>query len=176
MIRSAVFSLRNRILALVFFVLLPSLALVIYTTSKERGREIAESRQNVFHLARLASLEEQRLIEDTRELLVVISGYRAIREHDPVEASQDLAAIIAAFPRYTNFGVADADGMMWASALPMARPVDISDRDYFQRAVLNKGLGIGGFQIGRVTGVPGLNLGYPILSDWGTWKWWCSPP
>ena len=167
MIRSALFSLRNRILALVFFVLLPSLALVLYTTSKERAREIAESRQNVFHLARLASLEEQRLIEDTRELLVVISGYRAIREHDPVEASQDLAALIAAFPRYTNFGVADADGMMWASALPMPRPVDISDRDYFQRAVLNKGLGIGGFQIGRVTGVPGLNLGYPILSDSG---------
>jgi hypothetical protein len=170
MFRSSLFSLRNRILALIFFVLLPSLVLVIYTTSHERNREIAESRENVFHLARLASLEEQRLIEETRELLVVISGYRSIREHDAKNANRDLASLLSGFPRYTNFGVAGPDGLMWASALPMPRPVDISDRDYFQRAVLNKGLGIGGFQIGRVTGVPGINLGYPIFNDAGEIK------
>ncbi len=61
------------------------------------------------------------------------------------------------------WALSGSDGSLFCSAVPFLGPIDLSDRRYFQDALQSGGLSIGEFQIGRVTGRPGVNLGYPAI-------------
>lgn len=65
--------------------------------------------------------------------------------------------------RYTAFGAAHADGVLFCLSVPNARPVNVADRAYFQRAIRFRGLGIGDYQVGRVSGKESVNLAHPLF-------------
>jgi hypothetical protein len=70
-------------------------------------------------------------------------------------------------PRYASAGVATLDGDIVCSDVPLASPVNITDRPYFQRAVETRGFGVGEYQIGRVSHRQSINFGYPLLDKEG---------
>ena len=78
-----------------------------------------------------------------------------------------LAEMLAASPMYVNLGVAEPDGDLSCSAVPLQSSVNVSDRLYFRRAMETRRFAIGDYQIGRVTLIPSLNYGYPVLGDEG---------
>lgn len=63
--------------------------------------------------------------------------------------------------------VVGVEGDMTCSALPHDPAANLADRAYFQRALLNQRFAVGDFQVGRVTGQPSINFGYPLLDDEG---------
>ena len=63
---------------------------------------------------------------------------------------------------YTNFGVAAPDGLVWGSVVPMRSPVRVNDRPYFIRAIDAGETVLGGFQIGRLAGLPSIVGASPI--------------
>ena len=78
-----------------------------------------------------------------------------------------LRTLFADYPRYANLGVIKTNGDVAASALPLTNTVNLADRSFFQRALATRDLSIGDYQVGRITGKPSFNLGYPVFDPSG---------
>ena len=160
-------NLSVRVLFLVIVAVLPAVGLLILTASEQRNQAIAAAQADVQRLANLAAADQGRLIESTRQLLVVLARLPEVRaERGACDGL--LADLHAEFPVYANLGVIAPDGRLVCSAVKPSSPVNLSDRAYFQEAVASRAFAVGEYQIGRVTGKPALNCGYPMLDGAGT--------
>lgn len=165
--RRRVFSLRARLLGLIALVLLPCLGLVLYTQADERKAAIAAINNDATRLVRIASSNQAAQIEAARYLLVALAQLPQLRSEDMAACNAFLAAMMRAYPLYLNLGVADAEGNLRCSAVPMPSPVKVADRSYFKRALETRRFAVGDYQIGRITGIPSINYAYPMLDGMG---------
>jgi signal transduction histidine kinase len=160
-------SLRFRLVLLVILASLPPVALTLRIARQDRQRQAAALRQRSHDMIQLAARNEDEMIAATRQLL------RAVAESSQVQSAQWdactrlLRTLSADYPRYANLGVIRTNGEVAASAVPMAGPVNLADRSFFQRALATRDLSIGNYQVGRITGKPSVNLGYPVLDPSG---------
>jgi predicted ester cyclase len=167
MIRSLWKNLRVRFLLMVLLAVLPALGLLIYTADEQRDQAVADAREESSRLANLAAAEEGRLIEGTRQLLVVLARLPEVRNGGGDACNALMADLLADFPQYANLGAIATDGRLICSGIPTSAATNLSDRTYFQNALERKAFAVGEFQIGRVTGVATLNAGYPVLDENG---------
>lgn len=155
-------SLRSSILLAVLITIVPVLALSFYHATGIKHQQRADRRAEALRLAEQATAGLGRYIEGTRQLLVALARDPAVRSLRVPEATLRLRELQATSPLFANLILAAADGTVLASALPQPGPVNITDRTYFQRLQHNRRLGLGEYQIGRITGRPVLNLACPL--------------
>jgi signal transduction histidine kinase len=160
-------SLRLRVLLLVAVALLPALAILTYSTIEQRQEGERSAREEALRLAQLVAADNSRLVEGARQLLGAIAQFPPVRAAPAPGCDEALETLLAEFPSYGNFGVADANGDVVCSALPLASSVNVADRAYFRLAVQTRSFAVGEYQIGRITGRPGVNFGYPITEGTG---------
>ena len=160
-------SLRLRLLVLVMLVLLPWLALVLYTQAEERRGAIAHVNSDEMRLIGIVTSNQAAQIEAARQLLTAIAHLPQLQGEDSAACRELLAEMLAASPMYVNLGVAQPDGNLSCSAVPLQSAVNVSDRMYFRRAMETRRFAIGDYQIGRVTLLPALNYAYPVLGGGG---------
>jgi diguanylate cyclase (GGDEF)-like protein len=157
------FGLRARLLLLVLFAIIPAFGLIGYTAFTQFERNSEHVNEDSMTLVRLTAREQERLIADANHLLIALSEVPELRTRRTAAAcSQLLARLHKSFMVYTNIGVADLKGDIFCNSRPMPGPINIVDRSYYRRAILLKGFGVGDYQIGRVTGKPAINFGYPV--------------
>jgi signal transduction histidine kinase/HAMP domain-containing protein len=161
-------SLRIRLIQLVLLALLPALGLIIYGAREQRQDAAAFAENEALRLARILSASHQRLIDSTGHLLVALARIPEIRSSERAGCIRLLADLIQEYPPYSNLAVADIHGEMFCQARSPQSSTNISDRGYFQRALRERNLSVGEYQIGRATGKGGLNLGYPVFDQRGT--------
>jgi diguanylate cyclase (GGDEF)-like protein len=160
--------LRAQLLALVVIAVIPAFGLLGYDAVTERRESVAQAERDATNLARLAAREHTRLLAGVRQLLLSLSKSSDIgTPRSPGACHQLLADVLKLYPYYNNIGVAAADGTVYCSALPFSRPVSIADRAYFRRALETRGVGVGEYQVGRITKMPAINLGQAILDEAG---------
>lgn len=165
--RSSV-GLRARLLWLVLAAVLPAFGLIVHTVIVQREQAAMSAEEGAMNLVRLAAREQSQLIASTRQLLMSVAQLPSVRAPGAASACrQALAHLLKPYPYYTNFGVAAPDGSIYCSALPLTQPVNIADRSYFQRAVQSRDFGVGDYQVGRITGIPAINLGYSVMGETG---------
>ncbi|MEW5958880.1 MAG: PAS domain S-box protein, partial [Chloroflexota bacterium] len=155
-------SLRLRLLLLVLLAVLPALGLMLYTNLEQRRLAAAHAQEDALRLTRLMVVEHERLIENVHQLLITLVQLPVIRAGRLADCQALLANLVHLYPAYTNLGAARPDGEIYCSGLPFSGSVNISDRLYFQQAIKIDGFATGEHQIGRITGKPGLNFGYPL--------------
>lgn len=161
--------LRTRLLLIVFLAVIPGFVLIIHDALLQQQQALAGGRGQARALARRAVVEQERLVRDARSFLVTISELPELRPDAPhATCTATLRALQRAYPRYASIGVATPDGRIVCDSRPLAHPVRIADRSYFKRALKGGGLGIGDYQLGRVTGVYSLNFGYPMRGARGS--------
>jgi steroid delta-isomerase-like uncharacterized protein len=160
-------SLRVRAVLLVLLAVLPALGLLFFTASAERQSARDEAQEDARRFAQLAAADETRLIESTRQLLVVLARFPALRGADPAACDALLADLLAQFPLYANLGSIAPDGNLLCSAAPAQRPTNLGDRSYVQRALATGEFALGEYQIGRITGRASLNAALPVLDGTG---------
>ena len=160
-------SLRVRSVLVVLVAVLPALGLLLYTASAQRDEAVAEAQDDAAQLARLAAADQARLLDGTRQLLRVLTRLPEVRAPGGTACGTLLAALLVDNPLYANLGVIAPDGLLACSAVPTDGPVGLADRDYFRRALQTRDFAVGEYQIGRVSGKPTLNAGYPVLDDAG---------
>jgi len=161
------FGLRFRLLVLVLLSVLPALALTLYTAAEQRKGAAAEVQRDALRLARLASAGQERMIEGSRQLLVMMARLPEVRGDDPAAANAVLADLLRQYPIYLNFGVIEMDGRPFASGLPLPPGINLADRSYFQRATRTGTFAMGEYQIGRITDKASVNFGYPVTGETG---------
>lgn len=78
-----------------------------------------------------------------------------------------LKEFIQKYIQYDNFGVADTNGDVICSAVPLEKPINIADRSYFIDAKETLLFSPGSFRINRITEDPTVSFGYPVLDENG---------
>jgi len=155
-------NLRLRFLLLVLLAVLPAVVLLLLTVSEQRDEAVKKGQANAQQLAGLATADQGRLIESTRQLMTVLALLPEVQEGGTA-CNELFANLLKQFPLYANLGVIGGDGMVTCSGIPTSGPIYLGDRTYFQRAVETKAFVVGEYQTGRITGKPALNCGYPVL-------------
>ena len=163
----AFFSLRYRLLLLVLIAVLPSLWLILHTASEHRRSAALEVQKNALRVVRLASAGQERLIDGAHQLLVVMAQLNEVRGSNPKAAHLILLKLLKQYSAYTNFGVMELNGSLFASAQPVSPKLNLKDRSYFTRALETGDFAMGDYQIGRITNKPTVNFGYPVRDDSG---------
>ena len=161
-------SLRARLLLLVLLVAFPVTLLWGFSALQIRQRALLDAESLVLQVARSAVREHEALVQGARQLLPALAANHEVVALAGPACSREFAALLPQYPFYANFGAMDVDGLIFCSALPFTPPIDSSDRFYFQRAMASGGFAVGEFQIGRITGIPTVNFGYPAFDDDGT--------
>ncbi len=157
-------------LALVLLILVSTLPLGVITikqTQQDRLREIEETKAKFLALVKLLVLREKMLVNQTMIILQSLALSEPIKKMNVEEVNGLLRNILSSHLIYANFGLIGRDGYLLASALPVKEKVFLGDRLYFKRVIQNKGFSVGEYQIGRVTGKPGINFAYPVLDESG---------
>ena len=161
--RFALSSLRVRLLVLVLIALAPALGLMLYTTSVHRRLATAEVRGDALQLVSLAASNLERVTEGAHQLLVALAQLYEVRARDSAECTELFTNLLKQYPMYTNFAAATRDGAVFCSGVPLTRPVNVSDRDWFQRATETRAFAFGNYRVGPITGKASLSFGYPVL-------------
>ena len=159
-------SLRTRLMLLVGFSLLPAIALVSFNAWQARDTAFSRAHADAEKLVKSAVSGQAELISSVRQLLATLAELPEIRHNSP-DCQPVLNRLLALHPRYLNLGVIALDGSVPCSALPLKGGVDLSDRSYFRRALERDDFAVGDYQVGRITGKPSVNFGYPVTDKAG---------
>jgi diguanylate cyclase (GGDEF)-like protein/PAS domain S-box-containing protein len=155
--------LRSRIALLIVLGVLPAFFLVAYLAFAERSRSIAQAEHDTVRLARLAAAKEGALIEAAHQLTIALTFFPAVIRQDAQQCNAYARTLLAGYPQYTNFGVVNREGKIWCSSAPIVSQVNLRDRSYFQAVVRTGEPALGGYQVGRLTGLPSIVYASPLL-------------
>ncbi|MBI4307856.1 MAG: PAS domain-containing protein [Chloroflexi bacterium] len=161
-------NLRVQIAILIVLAVVPILALVVYSAAQEREHDYAAAQQRASRLLHTISVEQKNIIDDTRQLLMLLARVSSVRDAGSATCGAFLADVLKQHSdHYTVLFVASPNGDVVCSATPTQVGSNYSDRSYFQRVVQTGEFAIGDFQIGRVTNKPTMGLAYPVLDESG---------
>ena len=155
-------SLRSRLLLLILLAVLPTLALTVEEQLAARRQATQEALDETIRVAELAAAQQERLVDSARQLLIALALIPAVRDRDRSSCNALFGDLVQKFPRYANLGVAELDGEVVCSGLPIGQKTSIGDRSYFRGALRTGTFALGEYQIGRITRKPGVNVGYPV--------------
>lgn len=145
-----------------FFAVVPSFGLILYTAWDARRAAAIELQAHLLRSTRFVATDHERLVEGVRHLLVGLAQLREVRDRHGETCSATAADLLRQDPIYANLAAAAPDGSLFCSGLPVTRPINVSDRAYFRRALETRGFVAGDYQIGRATLKPTINFAYPV--------------
>ena len=119
--------------------------------------------EDALRLARIASSDQERLTDGARQLLLTLAQLPTVRADDTSLCTAVFAGLVEQYPFYANLGAFGPDGDVFCRGVPLTGPVNAADRAWFQRTVQTRDFAIGDYQIGRITRIPALVHGHPIL-------------
>jgi hypothetical protein len=155
--------LRFRLVLLVVLASLPPVVLTLHMARQDRQRQTAALRQRSQDIVKLSARKEDEMIAGTRQLLRAVAASSQAQLGHWGDCTELLRTLFADYPRYANLGVIKPNGDVPASALPLTNTANLADRAYFQRALSSRAFSIGDYQVGRISGKPTVNFGYPVL-------------
>ena len=168
MLRTIFASLRVRLILLTLVVLVPALGLLVYVAIQERKNSLDEVKSQALYLARLAAAEQSQVVQSTRHLLQHLAQTPEARGETTRSACDEMMARqIKLYSHYHELAVAGSDGIRFCSAMLPGQAIDLSSRIYFRRAVETRDFAVGDYQIGGLSGKPGVSFGYPVLDAGG---------
>ena len=159
-----------RLMLLVAFAMAPVLCFIVFTGFEQREMAMEAARQDAMRVARMAGANHESLIEGAHQLLIALSRIPDVQSGDKKTCDHFFSDLIKKYPSYLNFGMTDALGNIYVSAIPIAHPISASDRSWYQRTRLALDFSVGDYQIGRITHQGTVNFGYPILDSNGNYK------
>jgi PAS domain S-box-containing protein len=145
-------SLRSRIMVLVLVAVVPAFVLVFLAGIEHRRLAAERAREEAMRVARLAASQEEQLLDNVRQLFAVLARLRPVHEDDPKSCSALLADFLAVSPFLSNISGVKPTGDVFCSAVPLTRPINVADRDYYRRAVQTDRFIVGEYAIPRLTG------------------------
>ncbi len=159
--------LRGRLLALVAVTLVPAFCIVLYGGHRERTLALRDAEHRASVLTQQITAAQASAIDNMRTLLAALATIPAI-SRAPYPCPAFLSDYVRHQHRLANIGVMDTTGRLVCSAAkPMQHGLDFSDRPYYRRALARREFALGGYQIGRITGLRTLVAAYPILDARG---------
>lgn len=163
-------SARTRIILLVLLSALPILVLAVYNGFQQRAAAELTERQHLQLIAGLTARRPEQMIEGARQLLFAATADISDLLQDKASCARQVRKIAAQVQGlYRTVGIILPNGDIFCNATtePIKLKVNVKDRDYFQLAMSSGKFAVGGYQIGRFTGLPAINMAQPVLDGSG---------
>jgi diguanylate cyclase (GGDEF)-like protein/PAS domain S-box-containing protein len=156
-------NLQIRLTILVLLVAIPIYGLTYYWSTEERRHALIDTQNEALGQVREISVYQEQLIFHTHQILFALSQLSKVRDLDSRACSTILANLLKQSRDYTAFWAAKPGGEIFASAPPLNRPLNVSDRSYYRVIVQTGNFTIGDYEIGRVSRKPGVAVAYPVF-------------
>ncbi len=159
--------LRTHLLMLIILIFLPVSGLLIFRGYEDRQQSIEDIQSQAHRLIYLFIDEQIHIADNTRHLLEILSQIPAVRNLDLEECNKLLQAVHRYNPRYSTIVAANRDGMIECCAIPLKKPIDVKDRNWFKRISETRKFVIDEFLISKSANKASLPFAYPVLNDSG---------
>ncbi len=159
---SSVGSTRIRLVLVVVLAIVPALGLIYYNARQQRDAVVALAEDDVGRIARLTAVQNTRIFEGARQLLVALAQLPEVRSGDSSRCAEPLGRLLTEYQFYSDLGVASPDGTVLCSAVPLKEPVSVAGRPWFRQAMKTGDFAVGEYEAKSFTGLPALTFGYPI--------------
>ena len=159
--------IRALLFLVVFVVALPAAGIIAHTEFKLRREALDQARRDTQKIIESIEIEQQHLVRGAEQLMTVLAQLPEVRQHDAARTVPILVELRKLHPMYANVLIADRDGTVWASAIPVAGPFNVADRRYFRNALASGHLSSGEYVVSRATATPAFHLGWPLKNDRG---------
>jgi two-component system cell cycle sensor histidine kinase/response regulator CckA len=160
--------IRTWLVLLVLVAVMPGGALLLRGAAIQR--EMLQD-QVTKKLRQTAALAAQRLtatVERAHGAVSAMASLPEIRARDAARCPDIARRVMHAEPEFVNVSVADAEGVVFCTAIPNASgPGRVADRAYFQRAMQRDDAVVGRLVISRVFHRPTLHVAHAVLDGAG---------
>jgi len=163
-------TLRTRLIVLVLLAVAPVVGLMLYSGAEQHRKALAEAETNSTNLAMELTAIQKTQIEKMRQTLITLSQSPQVQQLDAVNSSAIFTKLLKQSEGFSILLACDVSGDVFASAITPDRPINSSDRPWFQRAIETRDFVIGEFQLSRITGKAQINAAYPVIDDEGQVK------
>ncbi len=165
MARFSTLPIRTQLLILAVLLTLPALGIIVYSGLKVRD---SDYRKAVIESQKLADIlvdNQEYLVREARQLGRLLAELPEILSGRGSSVQSLLSNTLKNNPQYQNILLADADGGVWASAIPLdkAKKVSVADRVYFDKAKTTLRFSAGEYAVSRSTGKPTFHIASPLV-------------
>lgn len=155
-------SLRAIAAGVVVLVALPIMLLLAWSAWRLQAAAREDTAVHAQAMAESIARRHSQLVADARGVLTVMAQLPHLVD-DPQYCNGLLRRLLNNRREFQNLGVIGADGRVLCSAMPFPEGLNLGDRSYFRRAFETRNFAAGSYQTGRITGVPGINFGFPVM-------------
>ncbi|MDQ1336218.1 MAG: Histidine kinase, partial [Thermodesulfobacteriota bacterium] len=157
-------SIRVQLLFLVLLSVLPALGIVIYSGVTRLYYDVEDAKGHAQRVLQSLASDHEHAMESTRQLLMTLARLPDVQNLDAPECNKLFRALLKENLLYSTIFAANADGMVFANALPFT-PFSIRERNYFSEILRTKDFAVGEYMIGVASRRPVLPFGYPVLDS-----------
>ena len=158
----------GRVLLLVLIAFLPAVGIYLYANGEIRSLQLANQEQELLRATRETSVEYNRLLEESRVLLSTLAEFPQVNGMQQPECTRILGRVFNQANHLNGIWAIGLDGYVGCGSVQPDGLLYLGDRTYYIRAMNENRHVIGNYQIGRVTGRPGVGSAIPIPAEDGT--------
>lgn len=156
-------SIRTQLIILAILLTLPALGIIVYSGLKGRIEDYQSAVIESQRLADNLAAKQEILTNEAKLLCTLLAGLPEVKRRDTDKMQSILADIHKQSPQYDNILITDAEGYVWASAIPV--PSTVIDRRYFKSAQQKKQFSSGEFVTSKSLNKPTIHMAYPLLEN-----------
>lgn len=154
--------IRTHLVILISFLAVPFIIMIAYSGIVERSEAIDNAKIESMKFVDIIANEQQSLVAGVEQLVTALSLLPELQSFNIKATNAILVDLLRMNPQYTNIAVMDKTGFVWGTAAPFKGKVSLGDRKYFLDAVTTGKFSSGEYTIGRISGKPIINFGYPV--------------
>lgn len=160
-------SFRTHLILIVLLLSVPSVALIRYSGLEQRrdalNAGITETKMLVHGILR----EQYNMTGDAEQLVTTLAQLSDVKNRKVAATDAILSDILNLNQKFNNIVICDRSGEVWASALPFGKRVSYRNNRAFQKALTTRTFSSGEYEVGRISGKPGLAFAYPSIDERG---------
>lgn len=149
----------------IFLLLL--IIVILQSAIISRDSETNLTRQKSVELANKTVLEYSKAVNQTKNLLILLSSLPDIGSPDNNLCHQLFATTLNNFPQYSNVVRINQNGDVTCTGISTRATINVSDRQYFIRALKEKKFVVGGYIISRSNNTQLASFAYPVYKPSG---------
>jgi C4-dicarboxylate-specific signal transduction histidine kinase len=156
-------SLRTHLLAMALLLAVPAIILIIYHAVSQSKDAISAGIIDAQEFVYGISSEQHNIVGSAEQLLTVLAQLPEVQSHNAHAVNMILANILKKSPHFGNMIIADRNGNVWASGLPMTASFSIKERLSFRNTVKYRRFSSGEYHVGGISSRATIGFGYPII-------------
>ncbi|HYA13496.1 MAG TPA: PAS domain S-box protein [Syntrophales bacterium] len=162
-------SIRAQLLLVVLLAALPALVIVIYSGVTRLQSDTETAQMDALRVLQSLAYDHEHSVESTRQFLMTLAKLPDVRNQNATACNNLFRKLHKENPTYTTILAANAEGMVFANALPFT-PYSVKQRKYFQDSLRTKKFSVGEYMIGLASGQPALPFALPVMDSKGRIK------